>query len=343
MKSVTVHGILLVVMLVLAYQAWKPSEPRSTDTSSDGSITVWELSPDQVRAVTYQMASRTTVIERREEQGDSYLWGSSLEAAPRDSSEQTATGETGQPLAAAQGPARAEQFPIGEEGEDLWQRLARLRALRDLGVLDDAAKEQYELNDTERHLTVATADTERTLELGGTVYASGHRYALDPSSSRGYVLADQIVRALEGGSSSLRLRTLHRFGNDDVVTVTVHGMTGERSMSRRAGASRSADVWVSPDAPDEPDQTFKNFMDHVQQLAYSSSASTVSVDTMQFLVRIDYGGEAEAPIGFLELYRVAASQPDIWEYYLQTEATRIPALAYRGFAERVDRDLADLF
>jgi hypothetical protein len=330
-------------MLILAYQAWTPNEPRSTDTNRDGSVTVWELSPDQLRSVTYQQARRTTVIERREEQGDSYLWGTSFEPAPPDSSAETATGEAAQSLAVAQVPAQAEEFALGEEGDDIWQRLAQLRALRDLGVLDDAAKEQYELNDPERRLTVATADTERTLEVGGIVHASNHRYAFDPNSGRGYVLADEIARVLEGGSSTLRLRTLHRFSNDDVATVTVRGMSGERTMMRRAGASRPADIWVSPDSPDEPDQTFQNFMNHVRQLAYSSFESAVSVDTLQFLVRIDYVGEAEAELGFLELHRVAASEPGSWEYYLRTETTRIPTLAYRGFAERVDRDLADLF
>jgi len=343
MKSVTVHGIVLAVMLIFAYQAWTPNEPRSTDTDRDGSVTIWELSPDQLRSVTYQQARGTTVIERREEQGSSYLWGSSLEPAPADSSEAAASADTAAAAGTAQGTTQAEEFPIGEEGEDIWRRLAQLRALRDLGVLDDAAKEQYELSDPERRLTVATADTERTLQVGGIVYASNHRYVFDPNSGRGYVLADEIARALEGGSSTLRLRKLHRFAQDEVGSVTVRGMSGERTMTRRAGASRSADVWVSPDAPDEPDQTFQNFMNHVQQLAYTSFEPAVSVDTMQFLVRIDYAGEAEEPLGFLELYSVASSEPDISEYYLRTEATRIPALAYRGFAERVDRDLADLF
>lgn len=328
MRGVTVHGILLAVMLIFAYQAWTPNETRPTTTNRDGSVTIWELSPDQVRAVTYERAGRTTtVVERREEQGNAYLWGRSFEPSPRDSSEETATDE----------------FPIGEQGEDVWERLAHLRALRDLGVLDDAAKEQYALNDTERRLTVSTAAAERILEVGGTIYATNHRYAFDPVSGRGYVLADQMVQTLEGASSTLRLQKLHRFSRDDVATVTVRGALGERTMTRRIGALGSADVWVSPDAPDEPDQTFENFMNHVQPLAFSSFAPTVSVDTMQFLVRIDYGGAAEAPIGFLEVYRVAVDQPGVWDYYLQTEATRIPARAHRSLAERVDRDLAGLF
>ncbi len=107
--------------------------------------------------------------------------------------------------------------------------------------------------------------------------------------------------------------------------MTVRGASGERTMTRRAGAPGSADVWVRPGTPDTPDQTFGNFVNHVQPLAFSSFEPTVSIDSMQFLVRIDYGGEAEAPIGFLELYRVAVEQPGVWDYYLQTEATRIPA------------------
>ncbi len=64
---------------------------------------------------------------------------------------------------------------------------------------------------------------------------------------------------------------------------------------------------------------------------------------MEFLVRIDYAGEGGEPMGFLELYRTGAGEPGLWDYYMRTEATRIPAQAHRSLGERVALDLADLF
>ena len=333
MRGITVHGVFLAFALILAYQAWSPGERRSAAVSADGSATVWELPPDRLQSVTYRGPISTISIERRQEQGTSYLWGSSFPSSSRDSTAE----------APAEGAAPASEFPLGQDGEEAWQRVAHLRGLRDLGVLDDSAKAQYELNDPERRLTVSSTDAERVLEIGGTVYASSHRYAYDPSSGRGYVLADLMIRALESGPTNLQLRQLHRFDSDDVVTVTVRGESGERTMTRRAGGGRSSDVWVSPDAPDEPDQTFENFMNHVRPLAFSGFASAASTDTMQFLVRIDYRDRAEEPLGFLELYRAADDQSDVWNYYLRTEATRILGMAHRSLAERVDRDLGDIF
>jgi len=326
MRGVRAHGILLAVMLIFAYQAWTPNDPRPTNTNPDGTVAIWELSPDQLRAVTFQRASRTTVLEQRADGDASYLWGTTSVQPPADSS-----GEA----------ADVEQFPLGEQGEDIWGRVANLRGLRDLGVIDDAAKEEYALLETERRLTVSAPGAEHTLEIGGTVFGTNQRYALEPSSGRGYVLGDQIVRALEGGSSALMLRTLHRFDWDDVATVTVRGTSGERAMARGQGAAASA--WVSADAPDEPDQTFENFMNHVQALAFSSLEATANRDTMQLLVRIDYRGDAQAPMGFLAVYRVATAESGVSDYFFHTEATRILARGHRSLAERVDRDLADVF
>ena len=328
MRGIRAHGILLAVMLIFAYQAWTPNDPRPTNTNPDGTAAIWELSPDQLRTVTFEWAGRTTVLEQRDDADASYLWGTSFVQPPDDSS-----GEA----------AEAEQFPLGQQGEDIWGRIANLRGLRDLGVIGDAAKEEYALLETERRLTVSAPGVEHTLEIGGVVFGTNQRYALDPSSGRAYVLGDQLIRALEGGSSALMLRTLHRFDWDDVATVTVRGTSSERTMARRPGAEAAASAWVSSDAPDEPDQAFENFMNHVRALAFSSFESTASLDTMELLVRIDYRGEAQALMGFMTVHRVATAEPDIWDYFFHTEATRIPARAHRSLAERVDRDLADVF
>jgi hypothetical protein len=341
MKGVTMHGALLGVMLILAYQAWTPDETNRATLNSDGDYTVWDVPSDQVTTLTFVRRNTTTVIERREEAGEVYLWGRSFESLPDDTAQDTTAAADSVP--ARRTPAPAQEFPVGDEGEDIWNRVAHLRALRDLGALDDAGRERYELNDTERRLTISTSSGERLMEIGGTVYGSIHRYAVEPATGKGYVLADQIVRALEGGQSSLRQQTLHRFGQDEIGGVTVRGPSGERTMTRNPGPTRQDDLWVSPDTPDDPDQTFQTFMNHVRQLAMLNYQATVNTDTLQFLVRIDYRDEDNQPMGFLELYRAPSSEPDVWEYYLRTQSTRIPAHAHRNLAERVDRDLADVF
>lgn len=330
MRGITIHAALLGIMLVLAYQAWTPNQTDPSTVSRDGDYTVWEMRPENVQSLTFERGTTTTIVERRDEAGDAYLWGTTVETFSPDSS-----GVIPEPTSS--------EFPLGDEGEDIWERVVHLRALRDLGVLEQSGLQQYGLDSTERRLTIVTSEGERIIEIGGTVFGNIHRYAFEAASGRGYVLSDQIVRALEGGQSSLRQQTLHRFRQDEVGRVTASGPSGERTMLRRPGPTRPADSWVSPETPDQPDQGFQNFINHVRQIAMLAYESSVSLDTMQFLVRMDYADEDGDPLEFMELYKTPTGEPDVWNYYLRTQTTRIPAQAHRNLAERVDRDLTDVF
>jgi hypothetical protein len=69
----------------------------------------------------------------------------------------------------------------------------------------------------------------------------------------------------------------------------------------------------------------------------------LNVDTLQLVVRIEDTGESESPLGFLEIFRGPANFQGLAEFYVRTEATRIPAHVNRSAAERVAQDLADIF
>jgi len=341
MRSVRTHAVFLAIMLVVAYQAWSPNDTASANINRDGDFTVWEVSSDEVTSMTFQRDNRTTTLERRRDSVGTYLWGTSLDTPTRGAAD-SVTGDS-VTMGSVITPT-PQEFPVGEEGEDIWDRVAHLRALRDLGVLEDSTRSIYSLDSISRHLTVRTGSGERALEIGGTVYGSIHRYAYEPQSNRGYVVADQLIRALEGGPTSLRLQTLHRFGQNDVGTVTLRNAAGaSRTMRRRPGTSRPADVWVSPDTPDEPDQTFQTFINHIRQLAFTGYDASVNVDTLELVMHIDYQDMDDESLGFMRLYRVPSDQPDVYNYYLLTNDMRIPALAHQPFAQRVDQELVDLF
>lgn len=343
MRSVGVHGVFLAIMLVVAYQAWSPNDPSTVNINQDGDNTVWELSEDDVQSLTFRRDARTTIVERRQDSSGSYLWGTTIEEPASTANQSDADSATLNTDSAA-APVAPEYFPVGEDGEDIWERVSHLRALRDLGVLDDSSMTVYSLDSISRYLTVTTRSGDRELQIGGTVYGSIHRYAYEPQSRRGYVIADQIVRALEGGATSMRLQTLHRFGQNDVGNLTLHNAAGEsRTMRRRPAATRPADAWVSPETPNEPDPTFQTFINHVRQLAFTGYDATVNVDTLELVMRIDYRDGDDEWIGFMELYRTPSDQPDTWTYYLLTNDMRIPALAHHPFAQRVDQELIDLF
>jgi hypothetical protein len=334
MSTVKLHGILLLVALLVALQTWTRDESAGRSTR-DGAATVWEGDVDEIAYITYDNPARMLRVERREETGDAarrgetYLWG--ITTTDVSTADSASVGEAQQ----------RQEFPVGNAGEDLFRRLAPLRALRDLGELSEEAKEQYDLSEPERTLTVSFADGEKELEFGATVFGGAHRYALDPLTGHGYVITEDVLRQLDGGMTMLQAREFHRYDASDVAGINVRTPTGERHMVREGDGPTA--IWTSPGTPGEPDQTFANFMGRLEQLAISRYEPQINLDTLELVVRIEYMDERERPLGFLEMFRAPADAQGRTEYYVQTEVTRIAAHVYLSMAERMAQDLADFF
>ena len=122
MKSVTIHGAFLGLMLILAYQAWTPNETNPATLNSDGDYTVWELRPGQLERFTFTRSGRTTTVERREDNGETYLWGTTVEP-PRPLPTDDSLSDSTNVVMTEPQPT---EFPIGDEGEGIWDRLVHL-------------------------------------------------------------------------------------------------------------------------------------------------------------------------------------------------------------------------
>lgn len=339
MNAVRVHAVLLVVALLAAFQTWTRDE--SASGTDEGAVTLWQREIDDIVSVTFETPARMLSVERRVEGGgdaatprETFLWGVTL---TKRSTADTSTADTTSGVPAVV----REEFPVGDVGDELFERLASLRALRDLGELDDDAKAEYELAEPERTMQVAFADGDRQLALGARVFGAAHRYALDLSTGRGYVISNDVLRQLEGSRATLESRELHRYDADDVGAISVHTQTATRHMIREG--SGPGVTWTSPDTPGEPDQTFANFVERVDGLSIIRYDAELNVDTLELVVRVEYTGQNDQPLGFLEIFRGPEDDRGIGEYYLRTEATRIAAHTHRSIAERVRQDVIDMF
>lgn len=349
MRLAAVHGVLLLLALAFAYQTWTRQE--ATDT--EGSVTLWKGDPEQVTSVTYEYDGRRVLVERRRDDAGPYLWGVfTREAEPSPTQhtvgEQAAGGVTAggasETAASAPGPAKVDTtlFQAGLEAERVFESVASLRALRDLGVVDDARKGEYGLADATARLVVNFRTRTRELVVGGSVYGSGDRYVLNPENGRTYVLSGELVRSLAGADVTLQERRLHAYEPDRVASVTLRTAKGERTRLRTGGERFGPSTWASPDSPDQPDQTFGNFMQRLEQLWISEFAPGLDPASLVSVVRADYLDAKGRPLGYLELFRKASSEGGV-EYYLKTELLRVLAKTYEGLAEAVEQDAGQLF
>ncbi|MBI4538931.1 MAG: DUF4340 domain-containing protein [Gemmatimonadetes bacterium] len=340
MRLAVVHALLLAAALAFAYQTW------TRDTSARtvaGLATLWERSPNEIAAVSYQADDKTVVVERRSAGEGEFLWGTSFaRRRPFAAAAQPAGADTA-PGAKPAETVDTSEFLVGEEGKRLFEELATLRAVRDLGVVEDTARRrEYGLVEPTGRIVIQFRDEARELEVGGDIYGSGDRYVLEPQSGRTYVVSGSLIRLAEAGDLTLMERRLHAFEADKVATVRVRSSTRERTMQRSGGQQFGSSVWTRPETPDQPDQTFANFMQRLEQLWISGYATTLDPSTLSLVVRVDYFGEEGPPLGYLELLKRTNAERKV-EYYLRTELGRVLTRTYEGLAESVDKDVAQLF
>lgn len=331
MRGVVVHTVLLAVALGLAWATWTRDEEVDTEGLP---VIVWRVDPDAVDSLTYTSGDRSLVVTWRSDDGERYLWGREVRVLP------ASVDSAGEPLPAP--PPDTSVFPIGEQGEDLLQRLAPLRALRDLGSLDADGEEEYGLAEPEDTLvvTVEGGDQERLL-LGSPVFGSTDRYALDPATGRAYAVSGEFVQTLESGRVRLQDRDLHGFDMSRVDRVVLT-TPGSQRVRVRTGSGPQAG-WAPPDEPDRTDATFVNFMGRVETLRVLDYHPELDADSLELLARLEYLDDDGDQLGVLEFYRRNGSAEEDTAYYLRTERTRILARVNVPVAERVAEDLEQLF
>ena len=337
MKSAILHGVLLAVMLIVGYKTWTHEETAKSVAA--GTVVLWDKTAADLKSVTYTTAKRTVHLDHRIDGATAYWWGSETKAEPRPP-------ELGATPPAEPGPdvTTTREFPVGDGGDKLISLLTAARALRSLGVVNDANKKEYKLDDATTTLTIAFTTESHAFVVGGKIYGSAERYVLDTSSGKGYVVAGDFTAALEAGESGLRLADPRGFDAALIQTVVV------------TANGKPTQTWADP-VTAKPDQTIANFIDNANNLRPSRYEATLKPSEMTLLVTLKYGGANKATLGSMALYRrekvgeiaegetldPANPPATTTEYYLVTEKTRVPGLVPKSSAERVEQDIATLF
>ena len=311
MKTLKIHAGLFVLAVVGALLTWTRD---TTSEADEGLEPVWERDTTEVVSVRYRAPAMDVEIQRRSDDDGAFLWAIEIEGAEE--------------------PDTLE-YPVGTPGHTLVGRLARLRVIRDLGLLSPEARERFGLDAASERIEVRFVDEQRELIVGDSAYGGSDRYAVEPATEAGYVIGGDITRPLAIGEGALRERWLHRFLDDDVATVRIATPGGAaREMARTQDGE-----WTEPGG-DAPDAAFANFMDRVDQLAIGGYGARPGPAT-RVLLRVEYLDAEGELLGFVELTRDDASERD--PYHIRSETTRIVARAVTSLAERVEQGLGEIF
>ena len=373
MRTLKLHAIFFAVALVTALLTWTREQ---VDESEQGFALAWDRDSLQVASVHYRGPSREVTVERRVGEDGDFLWATEVtqtdEGTRQASAEATVDAPGAAPVAADTAPAPLDtlQYPVGVPGHTLVARLARLRVIRDMGVLSPQDTERFGLEDPAERILLRFGDGARELLVGDSAFGGSDRYAVDPATDAGYVVGHDIVGPLSIGQGALRERWLHRFSDPDVAAVRVAIPTGaSREMARTeagewvasardgggrdggardGGAARDADNGGNDGAPENatssqgtPDAAFANFMQRVNQLAIGGYGADPNPESTRSLLFVEFFDDDGDRIGFVELLHDNLADRD--PYYVRSETTRVVAHAVTSLAERVAQALADIF
>lgn len=323
MREVAVHAVLAVGGLVVAYLVWTDDG----ESAREEEVTVVDCDAARLSQVSFQGPDRLVTLERRTVEGAPPMWWIT---SSRNQDE-------GDPV--------TEQFVGSDAVDEYLERIAPLRAKRELGSVADDMLEELELGgEDSTRLALTCAGREHAFEVGGSAYGSGDRY-LRASGGEVFLVEQRIVRDVES-PTTLMQRDLHRFEGTEVEHLEVQAHDRQvRLLQRNRLDPRSAE-WVDASQPDRRNELYGNWLERVERLrvqSYLAPDATPGSDlegvsaaptTLATLVYRDEDGDE---LGRTELVKVEGG--DEPAYYARSEATRSWVRLLASLGQQVETDL----
>ena len=343
MKGVWLHLALLLGALGFAYQTWtRPaaSEAGGQPRESEREVIVWEVAAESIKSIDLMGEKKLVRLERRTEGGEAWLWGT----VEREKPAPKKTEETPESLSKVEeGATTRKAFLVGEAGDKLVASLSTLRALRALGKLDAARKQELGLDAPKETLRVISGAVTHALRLGGKVYGGSDRYAEYVKTGEAFVVGGDALRDLDAAESRLVEREVHRFKPDAVKAMAVK--RGDRARALvRGGVDAKALFWADAGKPDAKDETAGNWVAKLDRLKVTDYVEDQAADAAESVapepvVRVEYAGAGGESLGFLELQKTPSEKDGKFDYQARTEHTRGLVKVSQFLGEQVEQDL----
>jgi hypothetical protein len=291
-----------------------------------GDVVVWPGRSEDVRRIVFEGKGKKVTLEAKSDATGRWFQGLSVTTPP--------VADGGVAV-----PPRTSAFVSVTAAERAATGLAPLRALRDLGKIEDARASEFGLSDPEGTLTVDVGGVEHRVSIGGVAPGGADRYVRELATGEGYASKGDFLRDLVTGEGALSEHDLHGFKDAEIekVRVMVHGRT--REVLRRGPDSKR--IWADPREPDKADETVANWLGKVDRLR-PTEYLTDAAEAPETVVRIEYTATG-AKGAFFELAKTKPPASDAKpDYLVRTERTRLWAKVASPVAEQVEQDAASV-
>jgi hypothetical protein len=361
MRSVVVHGVLLVFALGLAWIVWTREEEGTDRTEAaeeeEASVVVWDLAADAVQEIAFQSEKRRVTVKvsgRGDARGfDVSTYRKDERRRPRraDAGPADAGARDGGPARDAGPPADAgpeieivetnKAFAGNAQLAEYLGKIAPLRAKRSFGSIDRRTTEEFELDEPRGSIVVKAGGRTYTLDVGGSTFGSSDAYVRDRRTRKVYLVGSAVVRDLEFGETRFMQRDLVRKEKKEIAKVVVSHAGKRRTIVQRNREEERNASWTDERSPTK-NELYDNWMGRVLRLraleylpageeprAEGESTPPVPVLTIEYF---DDAGS----LGRVEIVKI---ESDPAEFYARGDATRGWVKLSASLAEQVERDV----
>jgi hypothetical protein len=355
-KNIGPHVAVLILSSAIAWRAFS-HKPEVLPT---GGAEVWSGNAADVSRLEFQNDKKHVVFTVASDAQGRYAVASvDKSSAPSAASvvkpglgDAGAPGSSGSnaPEAAAKEPAVKETatFVAGKDFADLVEKLAKLRATRDLGKVATNQLAEYGLEREKLPvLRLQQGTTQRELVVGGSTPGGSDIYVATPDKSRVFVVPGNLVHDLESAESRLMERNLHTFDDQDVARVSVKSGQQSRELVR---STETGSFWTDVGNAAGKDETASNWMKNLQRLRVNEYVSA-EVEA-KALFSVSYLDKLGKNLGRLEFAvrpkkseagpLQVASGPEKLEYLVRSEQTRWWGKVLTSAGEPLAQDLASV-
>ncbi|MCA9592655.1 MAG: DUF4340 domain-containing protein [Myxococcales bacterium] len=343
-KSLALHLTLLGIAAVVAVMVWtKEDAPKAAKRAE---VEVWSGRPEQISSIEFESKDKKVRIEPKKDKNGDWYVGHVDKTVTVRTPPSPHGGPDGGLDGGPEGPGLESKkesvvFVGVEQAHKLAESLAPLMALRAIGKVEDARKEEFGFDKPEGTLRVTVSGKQHVLTLGGTTPGGADRYAqLD--SGEVYAVPGSIAQNLMFADSRLVERELHGFKPDEVGKVKIEQGGKSRELVRM---DDKRDGWADAAAPGTLDETAGNWMTKLGRLRITQYVEKPTPEPApgRALVSVKYLAKGGHELGHIELYKgppaASSGKPT---YLVQTEQTRWYAEVIPSTAEQVEQDLSSV-
>ncbi|MFC1643440.1 DUF4340 domain-containing protein [Myxococcota bacterium] len=340
-RSAMVHGGILLVAAVCAFQMWTREEVGAGPSRR---VEAWAGTGEQVQRIEWE-SERKVVLEARQDAVGRYFVGTmqkTLDLPPkRDDPKalQSVSKSEDGGAKKAKGKQETIRFISVESASHLADSLAPLKALRFVGQVEDARLGEFGLDQPKGTLRVTVANKAHTLVMGGPTPGGSDHYAKEVETGAVYAVQGDMGHKLEFADSKMLERNLHDFESKEVTRVSIGQGEKHRELVAVPGKQNA---WADPSTPDTQDETAGNWISKLNVLAVSEFFEQPPEPLGQdaLVVRVDYYAGRKSR-GFLELYRLSGDEKES-DFLVRTEYLRWYGKLRKGSAGQLEQDLGSV-